>query len=84
MRHDPIDETEGDIEMSENIFAQMLQRYSGDPAGWVRDMVGIEVDEWQASVMDQVAQRSWRQSIWECPRSAYIPSGIMNDGGTGF
>ena len=42
--------------MSENIFAQMLQRYSGDPAGWVRDMVGIEVDEWQASVMDQVAQ----------------------------
>ena len=44
--------------MKENIFAQMLQKYSGDPAGWVRDMVGIEVDEWQASVMDQVAQRT--------------------------
>jgi len=44
--------------MKENIFAQMLKRYSGDPAGWVRDMVGIEVDEWQASVMDQVAQRT--------------------------
>ena len=35
---------DGNIDMSENIFAQMLQRYSGDPAGWVRDMVGIEVD----------------------------------------
>ena len=54
------------LRMSENIFAQMLQRYSGDPAGWVRDMVGIEVDPWQASVMDQVAQRgpsSWQFAV---------------------
>tara|TARA_R110002020_G_scaffold245223_3_gene458893 strand:- start:13338 stop:14753 length:1416 start_codon:yes stop_codon:yes gene_type:complete len=41
-----------------NIFSQMLQKYSNDPAGWVRDMVGIDVDPWQASVMDQVAHRT--------------------------
>ena len=44
--------------MKQNIFTQMLQKYSTDPAGWVRDMVGINVDGWQEQVMDQVAQRS--------------------------
>jgi len=41
-----------------NIFSEMLQKYSKDPAGWVRDMVGINVDGWQEQVMDQVALRS--------------------------
>lgn len=46
-----------------SVFYEMLERYREDPVSWVRDIIGVQPDEWQQRVLEQIAKRTRRISV---------------------
>ena len=42
----------------DNIYRTMLSKYADDPAGWVRDVVGIDPLPWQKTVLKEITRKS--------------------------